>query len=53
MLKDEFSRHTVAFLTIALAAILLYPVTLAGFTLIIWLLLGLVVLVTIMTLVTK
>ena len=44
MLKNKFNRHTIAFLTIALASILLYPAAQAGLASAIWLLLGLVIL---------
>jgi hypothetical protein len=53
MLKNKFHRHTTAFLTIALASIILYPVTQAGMAAISWLLLGLVVLAALLTLMTK
>lgn len=53
MLKNKFNRHTTAFLTIALASILLYPAAQAGLASIIWLILGLIVLAAILTLSTK
>ena len=53
MLKNKFNRHTIAFLTIALASILLYPAAQAGLESAIWPLLGLVILATTLTLTTK
>jgi hypothetical protein len=53
MLKSKFNRYTAAFLTIALASILLYPAALAGLVTVSWLLLGLVILASLLTLLTK
>jgi hypothetical protein len=53
MLKSEFNRHTIAFLTIVLASIFLYPAALAGLVTISWLLFGLVILAGLLTLLTK
>jgi hypothetical protein len=53
MLKNKFSRHTAAFLTVALASIFLYPLAQAGLATFIWLLLSLVILAAILTLTTK
>jgi len=53
MLKNKFNRHTIAFLTIALASILLYPAAMLGMTSVTWPLLGLVLLAAILTLTTK
>jgi len=53
MLKNKFNRHTIAFLAISVASILLYPAAQAGLTVATWLLLGLVVLAAILTLTTK
>jgi len=53
MLKNKFNRHTIAFMTIALASIFLYPAALAGLATVIWPLLGLVLLAAILTLTTK
>ena len=53
MLKDKFKRHTIAFLTVALASICLYPAAQAGIDSVTWLLLGLVGLAAILTLSTK
>lgn len=53
MLKNKFNRQTIAFLTIALASIFLYPVAQASLTAITWLLLGLIVLAAFLTLITK
>jgi hypothetical protein len=53
MLKTKFNRHTVAFLAIALASILLYPLAQAGLVSIAPFLLGLVILAAILTLTTK
>jgi hypothetical protein len=53
MLRNKLNRHTTAFLTIALASILLYPAAQAGMASAIWLLLGLVILAAILTLSTK
>ena len=53
MLKSEFNRQTIAFLTIALASILLYPAAQASLKVITWLLLGLVMLAAFLTLMTK
>lgn len=53
MLKNKFSRHTIAFLTVALASILLYPLAQAGTVLFTWLFLGLVLLAAMLTLTSK
>jgi hypothetical protein len=53
MLKNEFIRQTIAFLTISIASVLLYPAAQAKLTLITWLLLGLVILAAILTLMKK
>jgi hypothetical protein len=53
MLKNKFTRQAIAFLTISLASILLYPSAQAGFTVITWTLLGLAALAAILTLFTK
>lgn len=53
MLKSKFNRQTIAFLTISLASILLYPSAQAELTVATWLLLGLVSLAAILTLTTK
>lgn len=53
MLKNKFNRHTIAFLTIALASILLYPASTAGSVTVVWSLLGLVILAGLLTLITK
>jgi hypothetical protein len=53
MLKNKFNRYTTAFLTIALASILLYPVVQAGLVSVSWPLLGLVILAALLTLGTK
>jgi len=53
MLKTKFNRHTIAFLTIALVSILLYPIAQIGLVTIAWLFLGLVILAAIFTLATK
>jgi hypothetical protein len=42
--KNKFNRHTIAFVTIALASIFLYPAAQAGLFVITWILLGLVLL---------
>jgi hypothetical protein len=51
--KNKFSRYTIAFLTIALASIFLYPTALAGMSSGVWLLLGLVIIAATLTLSTK
>jgi len=53
MLKNGFHRQTIAFLTIALSSIFLYPTIQAGRTATAWLLLGFVVLAALLTLMTK
>lgn len=53
MLKTKFNRHTTAFLTIALASILLYPLAQTGLVLLTWSILGLIILAAILTLTTK
>jgi hypothetical protein len=53
MLKNKFNRHKIAFLTIALASILLYPAAMAGLVTVSWSLLGLVILAGLLTLMTK
>jgi len=53
MLKTKFNRHTIAFLTIALASMLLYPLAQAGLVTYTWSLLGLVILAAVLTLTTK
>ena len=53
MLKNEFTRQAIAFLTISLASILLYLSAQAGLTLTTWLLLGLVTLAAVLTLFAK
>jgi hypothetical protein len=53
MLKNKFNRHTIAFLTIALSSILLYPSAQAGAAKSTWFLLGLVILAAILTITTK
>lgn len=53
MLKNKFNRHTTAFLTIALASILLYPTAMAGLASVVFLLLGIVIFAAVLTLSTK
>ena len=53
MLKNKFPCHTIAFLTIALASILLYPAGLAGFAAIIWIMLAIIISAALVTLMTK
>jgi len=53
MFSNKFSRHTIAFLTIALSAILLYPVVQAELIPVAWLLFTLVALAALLTLITK
>jgi hypothetical protein len=53
MLRNKFNRHTTAFLTIALASILIYPLAEAGLVTFTWLLLGLAVLAALITVMTK
>jgi hypothetical protein len=53
MLKNKFNRHTLAFLTIALASIFLYPAALAGLVTVNWLLLSLIILAGLLTLLTN
>jgi hypothetical protein len=53
MLNNKFNRHLTAFLTIALASIILYPLAEAGQVTFTWFLLGLAVLAAILTLLTK
>lgn len=53
MLKNRFTRHTIAFLTIALVSIFLYPIAQAGSFALAWIFLGLAVLAAINTLTTK
>lgn len=53
MLKTEFGRHTIAFLTVVLASILLYPFVQAGSIAFAWFLLGTIILAAILTLTTK
>jgi hypothetical protein len=53
MLKNKFNRHTTAFLTIALASVLLYPAAQVGLASVSWPLLGMIILAAILTLSTK
>ena len=53
MLKTKFNRYTIAFLTIALASILLYPLAWAGLVSVAWFFLGLILLAAVLTLTTK
>jgi hypothetical protein len=53
MLRNKFNRHTLAFVTIALASIFLYPAAQHGAKILIWILLGLVPLAALTTLLTK
>jgi len=53
MLKNKFNRHTIAFLTVAITSIFLYPAALAGTVTFTWILLGQVLLAAILTLLTK
>jgi hypothetical protein len=53
MLRNKFNRHTIAFLTVALGSILLYPLAQAGLVTFTWIFLGLVILSAILTLTTK
>jgi hypothetical protein len=53
MLRNKFKRQTLAFVTIALASIFLYPAAQAGTLAIIWILLGLAILAALFTLMTK
>jgi len=53
MLKTEFSRHTIAFLTIALVSIFLYPAAQAGLFVVIWILLGLFIMAAFLTMIIK
>jgi hypothetical protein len=53
MLKQKFNRQTIAFLTIVLASILLFPAGEVGFNAITWMLLGLVILAATLILFTK
>jgi len=53
MLKNKFNRHTIAFVTLVLASILLYPAAHAGWMAATWLLLGSIVLAGLLTLLTK
>jgi ABC-type transport system involved in cytochrome bd biosynthesis fused ATPase/permease subunit len=53
MLNNKFNRHTLAFLTTALASILLYPAVQAGSIAFTWIFLGLVLLAAFLTLLTK
>ncbi|MGB7874006.1 MAG: hypothetical protein WBL25_06450 [Anaerolineales bacterium] len=53
MLKNKFNRQTIAFVTIALASIFLYPTVQAGMMIVTWILLSLVLLAALTTLITK
>jgi hypothetical protein len=53
MLKTKLKRHTIAFLGIALASILLYPFAQVGLVTVSWSLLGLIILAAILTILTK
>ena len=53
MLKNKFNRQMIAFLTITLASIFLYPVAQAGLTGFTWAFLGLALLAALITLMTK
>jgi hypothetical protein len=53
MLKDKFTRHTIAFVIIALSAVLLYPVALADAVTLTWILLGTTGLAAFLTIITK
>jgi hypothetical protein len=53
MLKNKFNRHAIAFLTITLSSILLYPLAQGGPAGGTWFLLGLVILAAILTITTK
>jgi hypothetical protein len=53
MLKRKFNRHLIAFLVIALASILLYPLAQSGLVIFTDALLVLIVLAAILTLTTK
>jgi hypothetical protein len=51
--KNKFNRHTIAFVTIALASIFLYPAAQTELFTITWLLLGLAILAALTALTTK
>jgi carbon starvation protein CstA len=53
MFKNKFALYTIAFLTISTASALLYPAAQSDLTSIIWVLMGLVVAGTILTLTIK
>lgn len=52
-MKNKFARHTIAFTSIAIASVFLYPAAQANTTAPAWVLLGLVGLAAILTLTTK
>jgi uncharacterized MnhB-related membrane protein len=53
MLRTKLERQIIAFVVIALASILLYPLSQAGMVTLTWALLGLIILAAILTLTTK
>jgi hypothetical protein len=53
MYKTKFSRHTLAFLVIAVASALLYPVAQASLTPLAWALIAVIVAANILTLFTS
>lgn len=53
MLKNKFNRQLTAFLGIALASILLYPLTKAGLVTFTWFMLGLAISAALLTIMTK
>ncbi|GAB4430991.1 MAG: hypothetical protein Kow002_19340 [Anaerolineales bacterium] len=53
MFGNKFTRHTTAFLSIALASVLLFPAARAGAQVQTWMLLGLIGLAAVLTLTTK
>jgi hypothetical protein len=53
MLKNKINRHTLAFLTIALDSVFLYPIVKTGLTTVTWIFLGLVIMAALITLMTK
>jgi hypothetical protein len=52
-MKNKFTRHTIAFTSIAIASVFLYPAAQANIPTISWTLLGLVGLAAVLTLTTK
>jgi len=53
MFNDKFTRHAIAFVSIALSAVLLYPAAQAGADKFTWILLGVTGLAAILTITTK